>query len=143
MRSNKNIDENLEEDDFKKYIKKFYEKKIFSLEQINYFDSWAGQISQEELPHGMVLGPKPLIQKRPCHRLYTLGILYDGVVRLCNCRYQGGNIELDGLYLGNLNSNNLDEILNNSLIKKIREEFGNFTPDVCKNCQFYIPSVLK
>ena len=143
LRSNKNIDENLEEDDFKKYIKKFYEKKIFSLEQINYFDSWAGQISQEELPHGMVLGPKPLIQKRPCHRLYTLGILYDGVVRLCNCRYQGGNIELDGLYLGNLNSNNLDEILNNSLIKKIREEFGNFTPDVCKNCQFYIPSVLK
>ena len=49
LRSNKNIDENLEEDDFKNILRNFM-KKIFSLEQINYFDSWAGQISQEELP---------------------------------------------------------------------------------------------
>lgn len=143
LRSNKTLEENLKTDDFLNCIKKYYDKKLFNLEQINYFDSWAGQVKQEDLPKGMKLGPKPLIQKRNCHRLYTLGILYDGVVRLCNCRYQGGDITDDGLYLGNLNTDNLEKVLNTDLISKIRDEFSNFTPEVCKNCQFYIPTVLK
>ncbi len=143
LRSNKNIEENLNTTDFKRYIKEYYDKNIFSLEQINYFDSWAGQIKQEDLPNGMLLGPKPIIQKRLCHRLYTLGILYDGVVRLCNCRYQGGDITQDGLYIGNLNNLDLDKILGSQLIKRVRNEFGSNKPPVCSNCQFYIPTVLK
>ena len=143
LRSNKSVKENLNSSDFKKYFKKYYDNKIFNLEHINYFDSWAGQVKQGDLPKGMVIGPKPIIQKRHCHRLYTLGILYDGVVRLCNCRYQGGNIEEDGLYLGNLNNSNLREILNLKIIKDIRDGFSKLTPNVCKNCQFYIPTILK
>ena len=110
---------------------------------INYFDSWAGQIQQSDLPKGMIIGPKPIIQKRLCHRLYTLGILYDGVVRLCNCRYQGGDITDDGLYLGNLNEKTLDSILKDEKVEKIRKNFSNNKPSVCGNCQFYIPTVLK
>lgn len=143
LRSNKTLKENINTGDFLNKIKKYYDKKLFNIEQISYFDSWAGQVKQKDLPNGMKLGPKPLIQKRNCHRLYTLGILYDGVVRLCNCRYQGGDITNDGLYLGNLNSEPLDKILQSHLISKIRNEFSNSTPDVCKNCQFYIPSVFK
>ncbi len=143
LRSNKSVKDNLNSSDFKKYLKKYYDNKIFNLEHINYFDSWAGQVKQRDLPKGMVIGPKPIIQKRHCHRLYTLGILYDGVVRLCNCRYQGGNIEEDGLYLGNLNNSNLREILNLKIIKDIRDGFSKLTPNVCKNCQFYIPTILK
>lgn len=142
LRSNKSMKENMMSPDFIRYIKKFYDKGIFSIEQINYFDSWAGQIKQNDLPLGMKLGPKPIIQRRLCHRMYTLGILYDGVVRLCNCRYKGGNITKDGLYLGNLNEKNLKEILESHLTKQIRENFSAEKPPVCKNCQFYIPTVL-
>ena len=55
---------------------------------------------------------------------------------------RGGDITDDGLYLGNLNTDNLEKVLHTDLISKIRDEFSNFTPEVCKNCQFYIP-VLK
>lgn len=143
LRSNKSVEENLNSKDFKKYLKKYYDNKIFNLEYINYFDSWAGQIQQSDLPKGMIIGPKPIIQKRLCHRLYTLGILYDGVVRLCNCRYQGGDITDDGLYLGNLNEKTLDSILKDEKVEKIRKNFSNNKPSVCGNCQFYIPTVLK
>ena len=143
LRSNKSLKDNLNTNDFIKHIKKYYDKKIFNLEQINYFDSWAGQVKQEDLPLGMNLGPKPFIQKKNCHRLYTLGILYDGVVRLCNCRYQGGDITNDGLYLGNLNIHSLDKVLKSHKISEIREEFSKRTPEVCQNCQFYIPCVLR
>ena len=78
----------------------------------------------------MKLGPKPIIQRRLCHRMYTLGILYDGVVRLCNCRYQGGDITNDGLYLGNLNESNLTEILESPVIKNIRENFSTQNPSL-------------
>ena len=90
----------------------------------------------------MKIGPTPLIQARPCHRLYTLGILYDGVVRLCNCRYQGGDISKDGLYLGNLNEINLEEILIKNQIRELRNNFRKNKPEVCKKCKFYIPTVL-
>lgn len=143
LRSNKSLKENINTPDFIKLIKIYYEKKIFDLHQINYFDSWAGQIKQDDLPNGMKLGPKPFIQKLLCHRLYTLGILYDGVVRLCNCRYQGGDITKDGLYVGNLNQSDLSEILNNKIISEIRDNFASNKPSVCNNCQFYIPTVLK
>ena len=143
LRSNKTLEENIKTYDFNKYIKKFYDKKIFRLEQINYFDSWAGQIKQDDLPLGMILGPKPLIQKKLCHRLFTLGILYDGVVRLCNCRYQGGDITKDGLFIGNLNQKDLYEVLKSKEINKIRENFSTDKPIVCSNCQFYIPTILK
>ena len=142
LRSNKSLKENMISSDYIKYIKKFYDKSLFSIEQINYFDSWAGQVKQNDLPLGMKLGPKPIIQRRLCHRMYTLGILYDGVVRLCNCRYQGGDITNDGLYLGNLNEINLTEILESPAIKNIRENFSAQKPPVCNNCQFYIPTVL-
>ena len=142
LRSNKSLKENMISSDYIKYIKKFYDKNLFSIEQINYFDSWAGQVKQNDLPLGMKLGPKPIIQRRLCHRMYTLGILYDGVVRLCNCRYQGGDITNDGLYLGNLNESNLTEILESPVIKNIRENFSTQKPPVCNNCQFYIPTVL-
>ena len=142
LRSNKSVKENLNSSDFKKYLKKYYDKKVFNLEYINYFDSWAGQVKQSDLPKGMKIGPRPIMQKRHCHRLYTLGILYDGVVRLCNCRYQGGDIEKDGLFLGNLNDESLENILNLKRVKEIRDNFSKLTPNVCKNCQFYIPTVL-
>lgn len=142
LRSNMSLKENLNTPDFINNIEKFYKKKLFSIEQINYFDSWAGQVKQNDLPPGMKLGPKPIIQKRLCHRMYTLGILYDGVVRLCNCRYQGGDINQDGLFLGNLNNQKLNSILESSLVKEIRENFSTKKPSVCNNCQFYIPTVL-
>ena len=74
--------------------------------------------------------------------MYTLGILYDGVVRLCNCRYQGGDITQDGLYLGNLNNQKLSSILDSNLVEEIRSNFSSKKPAVCNNCQFYIPTIL-
>ena len=47
LRSNKSVKENLNSSDFKKYFKKYYDNKIFNLEHINYFDSWAGQVKRE------------------------------------------------------------------------------------------------
>ena len=42
-----------------------------------------------------------------------------------------------------MNTDSLDKVLHTDLISKIRDEFSDLTPEVCKNCQFYIPTVLK
>ena len=37
--------------DYIKILKNFM-TELFSIEQINYFDSWAGQVKQNDLPQG-------------------------------------------------------------------------------------------
>jgi MoaA/NifB/PqqE/SkfB family radical SAM enzyme len=142
LRTNMTLKDNINSHDFKKYIEKYYIKKIFSLNTINKFDDWAGQIRKEDFPDGMDMASDPIMQVRPCHRLYTISILYDGIVRLCNCRYQYGDITKDGLYLGNLNENELHHILKNKIISEIRDNFHKKIPNVCSKCKFYIPTKI-
>jgi MoaA/NifB/PqqE/SkfB family radical SAM enzyme len=143
LRSNKTFKENINYKDFKKYFHNDWKNNLFELDFISSFDDWSGQIDQTDLPEKMQIGVKPVLQTHPCHRLFTLGILYDGAVRLCNCRYQSGPIESDGLYIGNIFDTLLENILESNEIAKIRKDFSKNTPEVCKKCIFYIPSKFK
>jgi hypothetical protein len=107
--------------------------------QVGSFDTWGGQIKQADLPAGMTLAQAPRLKYRPCQWTFFLQVMYDGRVRACSCRFTGREKnEEDGLFVGDIQQNTLEEIWRGSAIRELRRRFGKGDlPRVCKSCTMY------
>jgi hypothetical protein len=143
--------EEIRESDFYRYIFSRFESDLIYLDEtVKVFDSWAGQIKTKDLIKGMKADISPIKSIYPlkkvflCNRLLEIGVLANGDVRLCNCRYdQTIETENDSLFIGNLKyySSFADLIKDNKhRINKIRTDFfyGKL-PTCCKKCPEYRP----
>lgn len=100
------------------------------------FDTWLGNIKQEDLSKGMHLRPLSKVEKEPCYLLYDGPIVFvDGKVGLCGCRDFNANSEL---IIGNIMENSLLDLWQSETTRRLRERFwkGDF-PDICKKCTAY------
>jgi hypothetical protein len=76
--------------------------------------------------------------------LYTLGILANGDVRMCNCRYDSSiETEKDPLFIASINHYaTLGQLLeeHGQKIERVVEGFiSGHLPVLCRRCPFYIP----
>jgi len=139
-----------ESDFYKNYLSQFISDKIFIKEPLRVFDSWGGEIRQKDLIRGMKVDRNPLKSIYPlkkvflCIRLLSIGVLANGDVRLCNCRYDSTiETEKDSLCIDNIKKYEsfIDLMIKNEKkINKIKTDFiHGKLPALCKNCPFYIP----
>lgn len=109
--------------------------------QVGSFDTWGGQIKQADLPAGMKLAQAPRLKHRPCQWTFFLQVMYDGRVRACSCRFTGreqSNGEEDGLFVGDIRAQTLDEIWRGPAIKNLHRRYGRGDlPRVCQSCTMY------
>ena len=139
-----------ESDFYCKIVSKFIKDIVFVREPIRVFDSWCGEIKQGNLVKGMKVDINPIKSiypfrsAYPCTRIFVTGVLVNGDVRLCNCRYDKtiGTKE-DSLFIANIyDYENLEELVkeNNEKIEGIRSAFvNNKIPALCRKCSFYRP----
>jgi len=132
------------------FVSKFVSNKIRISEPLRVFDSWGGEIKKKDLIKGMKVDINPIKSIHPfkkvylCCRLLYVGVLANGDVRMCNCRYDSTiETEEDSLFIDNLrNYGSLYDLIlkNENRIKRIRSNFihGNL-PELCKKCPFYNP----
>ena len=108
-----------------------------TLTGIRHFDSWSGQIKQEDLLPGMELVTTHNYGKKDrCHRIDIIQVCPNGDIRLCGCRFL--NNENDELLIGNINNIGLIEAFNSSRAKTIRSAFEDQRwLDVCSTCSWY------
>lgn len=99
--------------------------------------SWHGAIQQEDLSGHMFLVNSVKDQRRPCLVLWGgLTVLADGRMTLCGCTDLNG----DGLPVGNIMTDNLDDHLRDGRWARIRDGFyDGDPPDFCKGCDSYYP----
>lgn len=139
-------------DYFKNNIADFLNENIYINKPIIRYDNWGGEIKQKMLPKGMNVDISP-IKKLPfkkanlCSMMVNFGILANGDVRLCNCRYDTTiETDKDGLYIDNVfKYDSLANMLkaNEDKIRFMRDNFINGKmPNLCKKCTFYLPSKL-
>ena len=105
------------------------------------FDTWGGQIKKTDLPGGMRIAQAPQLKYRPCQWTFFLQVMYDGRVRACSCRFTGreqSNGEEDGLFVGDIREESLEEIWRGPALRNLRQRFtkGNL-PRVCQACTMY------
>jgi hypothetical protein len=135
---------------YKSFVSKFVSDKVFIKEPLRVFDSWGGEIRQKDLIKGMKVDRNPLKSIYPlkkvflCIRLLSIGVLANGDVRLCNCRYDSTiETEKDSLFIDNIkNYRDLEDLIyqNEVKINKIKTDFINGKlPELCKKCPFYMP----
>jgi MoaA/NifB/PqqE/SkfB family radical SAM enzyme len=107
--------------------------------QVGGFDSWGGQIKQSDLPGAMRIAHPPRFKHRPCQWTFSLQVMYDGRVRACSCRFTGREQgEEDGLFVGDIQQQSLEEIWNGERIHELRRRFGRGDlPRVCQSCTMY------
>ena len=127
----------LQSKDFKRYIKPYLSNKV-QYDVCQYYDNWGGAIKQNDLVGIMKMSRPAKFKKIPCIRTFHVSILFDGSVRLCGCRFK--TTEFDDMVIGNINKNNLRDIINGEKAKTIRKNFlHNKLPEACKACSAYIP----
>lgn len=104
------------------------------------FDTWGGQIKQEDLVGMMRLALPPLIKRRPCSWTWGLTVTWEGQVRACVCRFEN-TADRDGkddLYLGNIMKTSLGEIWAGPEIRRLRRRFiSGDLPWLCRKCTLY------
>jgi len=137
-------------DFYRKFVYRFISNRIFIREPLRVFDSWCGEIKQGNLVKGMKVDTNPIKSiyplrgAYPCIRIFVMGVLVNGDVRLCNCRYDKSiGTKEDSLFIANIyDYENVEELVkeNNEKIEGIRATFGNNKiPALCKKCPFYCP----
>ena len=148
-RSRSSLKEIYENEIFKNKIEPYLSEFVTIVKPIVRYDSWGGEIKQSELPRGMKLEINPIKSIYPlkkvnlCSRITGIGILVNGDVRLCNCRYDSKIESSDELIIGNLNQfDSLQSLIvsNYEKTQKIKSDFINGKlPNLCKACTFYSP----
>lgn len=139
-----------ESDLYCNFVSKYISDIMFVREPLRVFDSWCGEIKEKNLVRGMkvdinpIKSIYPLKNTYPCIRIFAMGVLVNGDVRLCNCRYDKTiGTEKDSLIISNVyNYKNLEELIkeNDEKIRKMRSDFCNSKmPVLCKKCPFYRP----
>jgi hypothetical protein len=79
-----------------------------------------------------------------CDRMQNFGVLANGDIRICNCRYDSQvESEKDDLYIDNVfKYSSLREAIDSNR-DKIRQKRVDFIagrlPKLCENCTFYLP----
>jgi radical SAM protein with 4Fe4S-binding SPASM domain len=113
----------------------FESENLLSFTGIEDYDSWAGEISAEDLL-AQGLKPRRMPRKRgACELLVNQPVvLADGRVNGCACR----DVEAE-LIIGDLQESSLAEICKGKTIAQLleRQEQGDY-PDVCKRCTYYV-----
>jgi radical SAM protein with 4Fe4S-binding SPASM domain len=146
VRTNRSKREVFSSDDYRKIVAPLSDGGYFGRDHITvsrWFDSWCGQIRERDLLDNMYLKPYPHIKSLPCERTFYLGILPDGYVRACPCRF-GRKGTHDELIVGNINETSLEAIWAGKRMREIRERFlENDLPEVCSNCNDYTYPSLK
>jgi hypothetical protein len=134
----------------KDFVSQFISDKVRITKPLRVFDTWGGEIKQNDLIKGMKVDRKPLKSVYPikkvflCNRMLSIGVLANGDVRLCNCRYDSTiETEEDSLFIDNVrNYNSFRDLIikNENKINKIKSDFiHGELPALCKKCPFYIP----
>ena len=91
----------------------------------------------------MRMKAKPHFRSLPCERTFYLGILPDGYVRACPCRFGRKGVH-DELIVGNILETDLEDIWCGEEIRGIRRSFvENELPEVCRSCNDYVYPSLK
>ncbi|MBI3548998.1 MAG: radical SAM protein [Elusimicrobia bacterium] len=120
--------------EFWDYLRSMRDRDVISIDSIEDFDNWGGDITDETL-RGAGLVPKPPpVHRGPCHRLITSPVvLADGRVNACACR----DVEAT-LIIGDLKKDSLKDILAGPKLREylVRHERGDF-PEACKTCTRY------
>ena len=101
------------------------------------------------LPSGMKTEINPLKRLLPnskvhlCNMMQNFGVLANGDIRICNCRYDASIEKDDSLYIDNVfKYDSLRSAIeaNKEKISRIRREFmDGKLPKLCQNCTFYLP----
>ena len=101
------------------------------------FDSWMGQINQDDLLTGMYIKNANFEKKTPCSRLSMLQVLANGDTRICGCRYNN-NAKEDIFNIGNANDENIITMYNKKKVIDIKNSFYNDDiPLECQLCSWY------
>jgi MoaA/NifB/PqqE/SkfB family radical SAM enzyme len=101
------------------------------------YDTWIGEIKQEDLVDGMRIRPIAELEKEPCFELYDGATIFvDGSVGLCSCRDYNADSEL---IIGNIKSASLIDIWRSEKVLAIRKKFyKGIYPDICLKCSNYV-----
>lgn len=135
---------------YNKAILPYLSDHIIMKEPLRVYDTWGGDINQSDLINGMKLDINPVKSIYPfkkvflCCRIVMPGILANGDVRLCNCRYDATiESDKDSLYVGNLNNyKNFEDLIrkNEAKVYEILSDFINGKmPALCRQCPFFDP----
>jgi MoaA/NifB/PqqE/SkfB family radical SAM enzyme len=120
--------------EFWEYVQRMRDRGVITIDSVDYFDNWGGDITDEAL-RGAGLVPKPPpVHRGPCHRLIAgPTVLADGRVNACACR----DVEAT-LIIGDLKKESLKDILAGPKLREylLMHERGEF-PDICKVCTYY------
>jgi organic radical activating enzyme len=141
FRAHINLQKIMEQPDFQRmilpHLRPIEVKALYA--QVGSFDSWGGQIKQADLPDGMRIAQAPRLKNRPCQWTFFLQVMYDGSVRACSCRFTGlEHKEEDGLLVGDIQRQSLEEIWCGPAIRDLRRRFvRGELPRVCRNCTMY------
>jgi MoaA/NifB/PqqE/SkfB family radical SAM enzyme len=130
----------LRTNDYQKYIKPYIddERREISI-LVKGYDNWGGMIKQKDLLGEMELASIPRYKFRPCSRMFSCMIMWDGRVRACSCRFSNFDKE-DELLIGDLNDRDLNAIWFGDKIRQLRRNFIENTLCVtCRNCAMYNP----
>ena len=123
--------------DFNEWVKPYLSSRIVFSNAISVYDSWMGQIKQEDLMPGMSLKSSDFNKPIPCQRIYNMQIRANGEMRLCGCRinyqtdqdvFKVGHIETESI-TGAFNTERASELINTFRSGKLLEE--------CKKCSWY------
>lgn len=131
FRSNLTMKETLDLPDYQQ-LKSFPHEVVFNTD----YDTWTGEIRQQDLLEGMHLRPLSKFDKEPCFWLYDGPIIFaDGRVGLCGCRDYNAASEL---VVGHIMEESLISIWQSERVRKLREKFRQRNlPDICRICTTY------
>ncbi len=131
-------------------IEPYVSQNVYMNKPIVRYDTWGGKIKAGMLPDGMKIEINPIKRLLPnskvhlCSMMQNFGVLANGDIRICNCRYDSSiESEIDGLYIDNVfKHNSLNDAISSNR-EKIRQKRIDFIdgrlPELCKNCTFYLP----
>ncbi|MHA1314113.1 MAG: radical SAM/SPASM domain-containing protein [Candidatus Helarchaeota archaeon] len=128
---------NFKHEDFKKYIKPYVGGgNILTFAEI--YDNWGGLINQSDLIGRMLISPSKIKYRWPCKFVFRGNISYDGIVRVCGCRFNN-NPDYDEMVIGKISSKRTfkDIWFSNRRIHFLNRFLLGKLPSVCKNCTMY------
>ncbi|MEK7383311.1 MAG: radical SAM protein [Elusimicrobiota bacterium] len=123
-----------ESGEFWDYLIRREREGLLTVDAVDDFDNWGGDISETTLRQAGLVPKPPPIHRGPCRRLLTgPTVLADGRVNACCCR----DIEAT-LIIGDVHAEPLSDILSGAPIRGLLERHarGDY-PKACRDCTRY------
>ena len=135
FRSDRDLRECLQTSDFKEWVQPYLSERV-TLAGLRDFDSWMGQIEQENLLPGMRMKSAEFNKPIPCARLYNVHVRASGDIRICGCRIDYR--KEDVFKVGHIENDNILDVYNSDKSEALLEAFRNGNPpEECKSCSWY------